>query len=300
MLIQQCMKLSIFKFPLILFFCIFFQPLLIPIYSQNISDNKNQVDPPKEIQENKEETSEVNTGKKRIEEFEYFIQWEEVEGNNGYNIQVMDSNEKLVVDTIVKTNSYEFVIPLGKYKIRIAALNKFGKPSEWTKWDSFTVDKETAKPKRNLWKKTKMYIPCLGFYDTGRIVAGSGCLGWYAGLGLLFNSEKKAGDLLAQKNSNDPMTLSFLSYNQPLLLSLKMFEDKQNDRKKYEQHQKNQRSIGILAVLSYAAYVFYIQGNYGTVNKSAYQIDIRAEVEWMIQPNYSQTNLIEYKYSIFL
>ena len=295
--------------PAFLFISIFI--VSAPVFSQNTPEETKKEGIPESSPDVKKDSGikaesdkisepKTNTKKLKVEEYEYFIQWEEVKGNNGYAVQVKDLEENIIVDTTVLTNSFEFGIPLGEYKIRIAALNKFGKPSEWTKWDPFTVDKETAKPKRNIWKKTKKILPCLGLYDVGKPYYGTGCVSLLAGLGGLFYYEKRAGDRLAEKTLNDPDTLTILSYYQPLLLSYKMYEDKKRDRKKYDRHQRNQAAIGATAALIYAAYIFYIYDGFGLLTYENYEPDIRDKTEDLSAPLiYSHNNVFEYRYTFY-
>ena len=98
------------------------------------------------------------------------------------------------------------------------------------------------------------------------------------------------------------MILSALAYYQPVFLSLKMSEDKKQDKKIYDRHQQNQKGIALLAGLSYAAYVVYMHGGFfGLFNSSGYhyRMDMQDKMaDRLIPHNNTHTNLFEYSYSI--
>lgn len=78
--------------------------------------------------------------------YTYYIEWQEVKGSKGYYIEIQDEKSQTeFLKQKLKTHYYEFKIPGGKYKFRIASLNKFGKPSSYTSWNSFLVDKDKTR-----------------------------------------------------------------------------------------------------------------------------------------------------------
>jgi hypothetical protein len=69
------------------------------------------------------------------------IRWESVEGIIKFTVQIKDSSGEIVLDKTVDSNYVDFVLPPGKYQIRIGAINKFEKLSFWTDWDSIEIRK---------------------------------------------------------------------------------------------------------------------------------------------------------------
>jgi hypothetical protein len=69
------------------------------------------------------------------------IKWESIEGIIQYRVLIRDSNEAIRVDRTVDTPYIDFVLPPGKYMIRIGAINKFEKISFWTDWEDIELRK---------------------------------------------------------------------------------------------------------------------------------------------------------------
>lgn len=69
------------------------------------------------------------------------IRWETVEGIIKFTVQMKDEAGTVVLDKTVDTNSIDFILPPGKYQIRIGAINKFEKLSFWTDWDTIEIRK---------------------------------------------------------------------------------------------------------------------------------------------------------------
>ena len=67
------------------------------------------------------------------------IKWEKTEGCEQYHVQIMNSQDTIVLDRTVTTNQIEFVLPVGMYRIRVAAINIFGKVSFQSEWDTFEI-----------------------------------------------------------------------------------------------------------------------------------------------------------------
>lgn len=67
------------------------------------------------------------------------IEWDSMKGSTGYRIQVKNIRGKIVLDRSVKTPNIEFHLPPENYKLRIGALNKFGKVVGWTVWSSLNI-----------------------------------------------------------------------------------------------------------------------------------------------------------------
>lgn len=69
------------------------------------------------------------------------IKWEEVDDIKKYEVQIVDINEKMVLKQTVAGNSIEFILPVGKYRLRIGAINKFDKIETWSDWNEIEIRK---------------------------------------------------------------------------------------------------------------------------------------------------------------
>jgi len=69
------------------------------------------------------------------------IKWATIEGIVKFNVQIKDETDTLLLDRTVETSYIDFLLPPGKYRIRIGAINKFQKISFWTEWDVFEIRK---------------------------------------------------------------------------------------------------------------------------------------------------------------
>lgn len=234
------------------------------------------------------------------------IQWPEIAGNSGYAVQIRDSKNTLILEKTVEINKLEFSIPLGVYYIRVSALNKFGKPSNWSSWDPFTVDKESARLKYNPWKTFRKYTPCLGLFDKKHPVAAGGCMAWFAALSYAGTTEMQNGNRLARDTYNDPAFLTFMSFYQPVSLSYILLEDRAKEKIEYEKHQKNQTMIGGMALLSYGIYLFYMNSDsiFKSKDQSSFydrmnEPDIRTRTAWMQQTkteNYIYNDILQLRW----
>jgi len=69
------------------------------------------------------------------------IKWESIEGIIKYRVMIRDSSETIRLDRTVETPYIDFILPTGKYMIRIGAINKFDKISFWTEWEDVELRK---------------------------------------------------------------------------------------------------------------------------------------------------------------
>ncbi len=69
------------------------------------------------------------------------IKWESIAGIIKYIVNIKDAGEKVVLDRTVENNYIDFILPPGKYQIRIGAINKFEKISFWTDWEEIEIRK---------------------------------------------------------------------------------------------------------------------------------------------------------------
>jgi hypothetical protein len=72
------------------------------------------------------------------------IEWQEVEGANGYEVEIKNSLFRTVRRERVAGTALLFSLPRGDYRIRIGALNKFEKVGNWSDWFDFKVEVSAA------------------------------------------------------------------------------------------------------------------------------------------------------------
>ncbi|WP_246048667.1 fibronectin type III domain-containing protein, partial [Leptospira sarikeiensis] len=161
----------------------------------------------------------------------------------------------------VSENEIEFSLEAGSYDYRIAALNRFGKPSAFTPWTNFKVEQDRPKAvalaeKEEASKGVKtskfVWIPGTGYYSKGERWKSYGIWSWFAALAYLGNLEREAGNTLASKPLNDPVNIYFLGTTLPTSFTFYFWQARENDKKEYEVHQSNQALIGGIAIFSFA------------------------------------------------
>ena len=207
--------------------------------------------------------------------FNYYIEWQNVTGAKGYLIQVKDKATDTQTEERLDHNSAELKLAAGLYEFRIASINKFGKPSAWTKWEEFLVEKDKPKPiskdikkeevkvaedtsiSPQQIKKWKWFVPGLTQYQSNQKLYSGLWILWFSGLAFYANSERVAGNNLAGNNLNDPIFLSALSLGTPVTLDLYLWTERKKAESEYNQHQSNQQAVGVVAILSYALQVWH-------------------------------------------
>lgn len=75
-----------------------------------------------------------------VEKDQHKITWKGTNLASGYQVQIKDSNNRLLVDVKVDTNSYPIDrMKEGIYTVRTAALSPFGKPVVWSIWHRISI-----------------------------------------------------------------------------------------------------------------------------------------------------------------
>lgn len=69
------------------------------------------------------------------------LEWKAVENASGYQVQIQDTNKKIVFNQKTRENKIQVQIKPGDYKFRIGALNKFFKLSLWSDWIELKISK---------------------------------------------------------------------------------------------------------------------------------------------------------------
>ncbi len=213
------------------------------------------------------------------------IEWKSVKGNHGYKIQILDASTK---DTREEMNSEESIsleVPPGDYSIRVSALNKFKKPSNWSDWKKITIqdsegvqkismnpdvpaeETKIVKPEAHPWKK---WIPGLYTYSTNpsKLYVYAGL---FSGLAYYVYWNKKQGDLLAEKNSNQELFLSTAAIISPNQLGPFSYWQRNLDREEYDTFQSRQR-MGGYAILG--LYAISLVDSFYFSNEKSYKMSI--------------------------
>ncbi len=101
------------------------------------------------------------------------IRWEEVVDIKKYEVQIVDGNDKMVLKEIVNANFIEFILPVGKYRLRIGAINKFDKIAQWSDWNDIEIRKSV---KSKFF--TSKFPTDAGFKISGGVVYGMVMPSW--------------------------------------------------------------------------------------------------------------------------
>lgn len=190
--------------------------------------------------------------------FIYYIEWKEVKGSRGYIVEVRGAAppQTTILEKKVQENEIEFRLESGSYEYRIAALNRFGKPSAFTPWTGFKVEqdrpKEIALAEKEAASKPKVssrvFIPGWGFYRNGEKLKAMSVWGGLAALAVLGNAEREAGNRLASDPKNDPKIIGILGMQTSPLVATYLWEERSHHKSQYDMHQRNQFVLGGLAL----------------------------------------------------
>ena len=81
------------------------------------------------------------------------IEWRPVADSHGYLLQLRDQNARLIIERKLKLSRTTVELPPGDYRLRVASLNKFGKPASWSAWATLSLRRPGAtregSPERN-------------------------------------------------------------------------------------------------------------------------------------------------------
>jgi hypothetical protein len=223
-------------------------------------------------------------------QFTYYIEWSEVKGSNGFIVEIQDETTKKIIDAHkVKNNYIEFQIQGGSYQFRIASVNKFGKPTAFSEWNKFTVDKDKTRedvlqkkeePAKEETQKTDLYyskwVPGLPQYNRGDTKTAYSYWFLFSGLAIAGFYEYRQGNILSDKFFNDPLNINLVSYNKPIV-GLFLWQKRDQDKRSHTNHQRNQTIIGGIALLSYTLHltdVFYLNPTVKEDNQSSLYYEI--------------------------
>ncbi|MCE9598949.1 MAG: fibronectin type III domain-containing protein [Spirochaetia bacterium] len=211
------------------------------------------------------------------------LAWDRVAESRGYVVQVRIKAENGKVQEFkVTENKLDATLPVGLYDVRVAALNKFGKPAAFTDWIPVKLEikneqpinlSRAAEPARNaaqvesaktesaksepqaqpgklpLWNA---FIPGLTRIRRGNYWTGGAYIAGLTGIAYLFYSQKIAGDKIAEAPLNDPIFLAPLILSTAQLPGYLLINQRDSQKAAYNKHQKNQKNLAALGVALYA------------------------------------------------
>ncbi len=67
------------------------------------------------------------------------IDWDVVDGAKGYRIEVQKAEGETVFEKEVAENKISLSLPEGRYRLRVAAINKFRRTSSWSEWEDLEL-----------------------------------------------------------------------------------------------------------------------------------------------------------------
>lgn len=207
------------------------------------------------------------------------LAWDTVTEARGYVVQVRSKVDASKVQEFkVAENKLETPLPAGLYDVRVAALNKFGKPAAFTEWIPVKLEvkntapvnlsrKEQPKPERQseparpepagmetgklpLWNA---FVPGMTRIRRGNYLIGGAYIAGLAGVGYLFYQQKVAGDRIAEAPLNDPILLAPVILNTTVLPGYLLINQRDSQKAVHSKHQNNQKG---LAALGLALYTF--------------------------------------------
>jgi hypothetical protein len=215
----------------------------------------------------------------QAKEFSYYIEWKEVKGAKGYLFQLQDLQNQLEKEERIQDSSIELKLQAGKYKFRIASVNKFGKASSWTNWETFVVEKDKPKTTTEVQNRMedkkmnipiwKLFVPGLVQYETKKWQSYTY---WLVGLtfGLYIYTEGQKANSLSEKNLNQSIYLSSITLNTPVQVDILLYLNRENDRTEYNRHIQNQQQASIVLLLGYIFQIYQAKKIRDTLAVSLY------------------------------
>lgn len=240
--------------------------------------------------------------------FHFYIEWKNVEGANGYIVQLKEKNSDNVKEQKLSSNSIEFVLPIGYYEYRITAVNKFGKPSHWTAWEEFYVEKDRPK---EVYKKMeaeknekkvsvsfwKYMIPGLTQYQNGDKGKAFLWIAWFSALAYTGNQQRLAGNHIADDPFNDPKNLAIISFQASTSLDVYYWMRRDTEKQKYNERQNNQWKVAGIALTSYLLQILHARSYSETITTSFYLYPQFHSMD-RIQPGSSSAGTMNFGFEI--
>lgn len=237
------------------------------------------------------------------------LRWKATTGSYGYLLEIKNESGS-VEQKKTENTSAELNLQPGRYEVRLAGLNRFGKPGPFSDWKAIrietemtgTVDFDEAKDADDVPQTTpektdspfagwRFYVPGLYQYQHGHTTKAWLYPAGFAALAGAFHTEKTRGDLIASDPLVDPILYSYTAYAISQEAGLLLWLRKTGERSKYDQAQQNQRYAGYGALALYA--IHFADAYYFTENSVAFQIlPVSDPVAMHTSPFYSSTHSI--------
>ena len=216
------------------------------------------------------------------------LRWKEVSGSSGYLVRV-EKDDGSVIENRIGNNRVQLDLEPGNYVIRIAGLNKFGKPGPFSDPARVTIEQssetrtiqmeeaaeltaseQTTEPDNieeeqedsadseadgfNLFQlpdwEPKALVPGLLQYERGETYKLYLYNGLLLGHAIAGNAERQRGNLLSREAWNDPTNVILATGGSPASLGL-LWLRRSEEKAKYNQAQANQSYIALSALLVY-------------------------------------------------
>ncbi|MEQ9363741.1 MAG: hypothetical protein RIF32_05835 [Leptospirales bacterium] len=206
------------------------------------------------------------------------IEWRPVADSHGYLLQLRDQNTRLIIERRLDVSRTTVELQPGRYTLRVASLNKFGKPASWTAWANLnlrrpappdaTADQPPAAspqvselaaqmPKNESHSadsqgfQWRILIPGLSQYQRGQTWRGLAWMAGFAGLGAAGYGFWQTGNNLALSADAATPLLVLAPLTGQTAASFVLLQDRAAARSAYDAAQADQRAIGIIAGVLY-------------------------------------------------
>lgn len=219
------------------------------------------------------------------------IEWRPVADSHGYLLQLRDQNARLILERKLEVSRTTVELPPGDYRLRVASLNKFGKPASWSAWATLNLrrpgDAREASSERERNDSAeepsgrqpadvdgannpadpddaasanefdgpgldwRIFIPGWSQYARGQTWRGLAWMTGFAGLGAAGYGFWQTGNNLALSAEAATPLLLLAPLSGQPAASLVLLQDRASARAAYDTAQANQRTIGVLAGVLY-------------------------------------------------
>ena len=212
------------------------------------------------------------------------IEWRPVAGSQGYLLQLRDQTARVIIERKLETSRTTVELPPGRYSLRVASLNKFGKPASWSAWAQINVQRpapvdspaaantpdtvaaavaseaDARQPSANTAglrgrDYARALIPGLSQYQRGQTWRGIGWMAAFGGLAAAGYNFWSTGNLLSYAAESATPLLLLSSVGGQNAASFVLLQQRAEQRAAYDAAQANQRTVGIIAGLLYLAQI---------------------------------------------
>ncbi len=194
------------------------------------------------------------------EDVPFSLEWDAVAESRGYVVQLRKDGAA-ATDIRVSENRLKTSLPEGMYEARVAGLNKFGKPGEFSDWVrlrlerrkevSLNLSKPAQRPDLSAPEKPDSDTIGAGslwpaFVPGMRQIQRNQKRGYFIAGSLLFLGahayhQKILGDQLADSPWNNPVFLAPVMWNLNGPSATSLVLRREEEKRRYQKHQSNQR-----------------------------------------------------------